>query len=180
MSGAIKVTIFGRLCKGLTLFHSTNVPLLKWFWAIYLTATDKSGISALRLAKHLGVSWPAARKMLKKIRMAMADRGSVYKLHNFIELDDAYVGGKRTGKRGRGAARKRPIVAAVEAREKKAGFMAVEAVDVISKNKVREFLQRHLKEGQTVRTDAFPALNPVSELHDHQKKLVPVVEEASK
>jgi len=162
-----------------TLFHSTNLPLVKWFWAIYLTATDKGGISALRLAKHIGISWPTARQMLKKIRMAMADRDSIYRLQNLIEFDDAYVGGKRTGKRGRGAAGKRPILVAVETREEKAGFMAVETVDVISKKTVREFLQKHLKEGQTVRTDAFPALNPISELHDHQKKVVSV-EEASK
>ena len=28
------------------LFHSTNLPLTKWFWAIYLMASDKGGISA--------------------------------------------------------------------------------------------------------------------------------------
>ena len=33
-----------------TLFHSTNLPLVKWFWAIYLLASDKGGISALRLS----------------------------------------------------------------------------------------------------------------------------------
>jgi transposase-like protein len=142
-------------------------------------ATDKGRISALRLAKHIDVSWPTARQMLKKIRMAMADRDGIYRLQNLIEFDDAYVGGKRTGKRGRGAAGKRPILVAVETREEKAGFMAVETVDVISKKTVREFVQKHLKEGQTVRTDGFPALNPVSEVHDHQKKVVPV-EESSK
>jgi len=162
-----------------TLFHSTNLPLVKWFWAIYLTATDKGGISALRLAKHIGVSWPTARQMLKKIRTAMKDRDSVYRLQNLIEFDDAYVGGKRTGKRGRGAAGKKPILVAVEDREETAGFMAIEAVDVISKETVREFLHKHLKEGQTVRTDAFPALNPVYEHHDHQKKVVPVEESSS-
>ena len=36
-----------------------------------------------------------------------------------------------------------------------------------------------MKKGQTVRTDGFPALSPVSEVHDHQKKVVPV-EESSK
>ena len=162
-----------------TLFHSTNLPLVKWFWAIYLTATDKGGISALRLSKHIGVSWPTARQMLKKMRIAMADRDSVYRLQNLIEFDDAYVGGKRTGNRGRGAAGKRPILVAVEDREETAGFMAIEAVDVISKETVREFLHKYLKEGQTVRTDAFPALNPVNERHDHQKMVVPP-EEASK
>ncbi|MBN2267307.1 MAG: IS1595 family transposase [Candidatus Babeliaceae bacterium] len=162
-----------------TLFHSTNLSLVKWFWAIYLAATDKGGISALRLAKHMSVSWPTARKMLKKIRVAMADRDNAYRLENVVEFDDAYVGGKRTGKRGRGAAGKKPILVAVETRGEKAGFMAVEAVDVISKETVRDFLQNHLKVGQTVRTDAFPALNSVKEMHYHQKKVVPA-EEISK
>lgn len=162
-----------------TLFHSTNLSLVKWFWAIYFTATDKGGISALRLAKHIGVSWPTARKMLSKIRMAMADRDSIYRLENFIEFDDAYIGGKRPGKRGRGAAGKKPILVAVETKEKKAGFMAIEAVDVISKKTVREFLQHHMKAGQIIRTDAFPALNPVKEMHGHQKKVV-LAEEVSK
>jgi hypothetical protein len=56
--------------------------------------------------------------------------------------------------------------------------MAIEAVDTISKETVRKFLQKYLKEGQTIRTDAFPALNPVGEQHDHQKAVVPA-EEAS-
>jgi transposase-like protein len=161
-----------------TLFHSTNLSLVKWFWAIYLTASDKGGISALRLSKHIGVSWPTARNMLKKIRIAMTDRDSEYRLEKLIEFDDAYIGGKRTGKRGRGAGGKKPILVAVETREGKAGFMAVEAVDTISKKSVREFLQNHLKVGQTVRTDAFPALNSVGQMHNHQKKVVPA-EQAS-
>jgi len=161
-----------------TLFHSTNLSLVKWFWAIYLTASDKGGISALRLAKHIGVSWPTARKMLKKIHTAMTDRDSKYRLEQLIEFDDAYIGGKRTGKRGRGAAGKQPILVAVETRDGNAGYMAIEAVDKISKKTVREFLQNHLKAGQTVRTDAFPALNSVGEMHNHQKKVVPA-EEAS-
>jgi hypothetical protein len=53
-------------------FHTTKIPLVKWFWAIYLTTSDKGGISALRLSKHLGVSWTCARNILKKIRTAMS------------------------------------------------------------------------------------------------------------
>jgi hypothetical protein len=43
-----------------TLFHSTNLPLTKWFWAIYLAASDKDGISAVRLSKQIEVSWITA------------------------------------------------------------------------------------------------------------------------
>jgi transposase-like protein len=161
-----------------TLFHSTNLPLVKWFWAIYLMASDKGGISALRLSKQIGVSWPTARNMLKKIRTAMAHRDSLYRLEQVIEFDDTYVGGKRPGKRGRGAAGKKPVLVAVETRGKKVGFMAMEAVETVSKKTVREFLHYRLKPGQTVRTDAFPALNSVNETQLHQKKVTPA-EEAS-
>src|SRR5665647_1499057 len=156
-----------------TLFHSTKVPLVKWFWAIYLIASDKRGISDLRIAKHLGVSWITARNMLRKIRKAMADRDSVYRLEDIVEFDDTLVGGKRAGKRGRGAEGKRPVLVAVETREKGAGFAAMHAVDSVSKVTVRQFLAKHLKSGQTVKTDALPALNAVGETQNHKKKVTP-------
>lgn len=156
-----------------TLFHATKVPLVKWFWAIYLMASDKGGISALRLSKHIGISWPSARNILKKIRTAMAHRDSIYRLENLIELDETYVGGKRAGKRGRGAEGKRPVIVAVETRDKGAGYVAMQAVDTVSKATVRPFLDFHLKHGQSVRTDAFPALNVVGEKHVHEKKVTP-------
>ena len=156
-----------------TLFHSTKVPLVKWFWAIYLMASDKGGVSALRIAKNVGVSWITARNMLRKIRKAMADRDSIYRLANLIEFDDTLVGGKRAGKRGRGAAGKRPVLVAVETREKGAGFVAMQAVDSVNKGTVRQFLAKHLKDGQTVKTDALPALNAVGETQEHQKKVTP-------
>jgi len=163
-----------------TLFHSTNLPLVKWFWAIYLMASDKGGISALRLSKHIGVSWPTARNMLKKIRTAMAHRDSIYRLFDeLIELDDTYVGGKKPGKRGRGAKGKKPILVAVEHKGKTAGFVAMKAVETVSGKEIKHFLERHLNNGQKVRTDALPAMNIVKESHQHDKKVTPAKETSS-
>ena len=158
-----------------TLFHSTNLPLVKWFWAIYLVASDKGGISATRLAKHIGVSWLTARRMLQKIRVAMGRRDSIYRLDDLIELDDTYVGGKR----GRGAEGKKPVLVAIENKGKKAGFMAMEAVPTISGETVRKFLEKRLKQGQSVRTDALPAMNAVNDTQEHQKKVTPAKEAAN-
>ena len=156
-----------------TIFHSTNLPLVKWFWAIYLIAADKGGISALRLSKHIGVSWVTAHRMLRKIRMVMAHRDSIYRLQSLIECDDTFIGGKKAGKRGRGAAGKKPVLVAVERRDKHAGFLAAEVVDEVSKNSVRNFLKRHIQPGQEIRTDALPALNAISESHFHEKRVTP-------
>ena len=96
-----------------TMFDHSKVGLPKWFAAIYLMGTDKGGVSALRLSKMIGVNWRTARLMLTKLRAAMADRDGQYLLDGLVELDDAFVGGRRPGKRGRGAEGRKPVIFAV-------------------------------------------------------------------
>lgn len=163
-----------------TLFHSTNLPLVMWFWAIYLVASDKGGISAMRLSKQIGVSWNTAWKMLKKLRAAMAHRDSIYRLlSETVELDDAFVGGKKPGKRGRGAGGKKPVLVAVESRGKTAGFVAMKAVESVSGEEIKKFLRHSLLGGQEVRTDALSAMNAVGEGHQHEKRVTPPEEAAT-
>ncbi len=59
---------------------------------------------------------------MHKIRIAMGHRDSIYRLHDLIEIDDALVGGRRSGKRGRGAEGKTPILVAIENRESVLGL----------------------------------------------------------
>jgi len=88
-----------------TVMHSTRTPLLIWFWAIYMLSTDKRGLSALSFSKKLGISYWRAWTMLQKIRSAMRDRDSKYKLAGIVEMDDAFFGGPKEGgdKRSRGS-----------------------------------------------------------------------------
>ena len=58
-----------------TVMHGSHTPLVNRFWAIYLAARDKRGVSALRLEKELEVSYPTAWLMLHKIRRAMGGAG---------------------------------------------------------------------------------------------------------
>lgn len=157
-----------------TVFHRTHVPLPKWFAALYLMAADKGGISALRLSKLVGVSWPTAHFMLRRLRRAMADRDSVYRLSGLIEVDDALVGGRRPGKRGRGAEGRVPVLLAVENRGRAAGFAAAEVLsDGLNHTTVRAFAQRHLGRVATARSDALPALNSLAERHTHDARVTP-------
>jgi transposase-like protein len=59
-----------------TIFHKTRTPLVSWFWAIYRMSQDKKGISAMQLAKEVGVSYPTAWLMLHKIRMYQQSRNA--------------------------------------------------------------------------------------------------------
>ncbi|WP_420805797.1 transposase, partial [Cohnella thermotolerans] len=57
-----------------TIMHKSRTPLLTWFWAIFLVAHDKRGVSAVFLSRELEISYPTAWLMLHKIRKAMGDR----------------------------------------------------------------------------------------------------------
>ena len=114
-----------------TIFHKTRTPLKKWFWAVYLVGSDKRGCSAVQLSKKIAVSYPTAWLMIHKIRKAMKDRDTPYKLNHFIEMDDAYFGSKSAGKRGRGASNKSKVIIAVENRGNYAGYATMHVVEHI-------------------------------------------------
>ena len=97
-----------------TIFHATKLPLTLWFAAIHLVVTAKNGISSVELGRRLGVKQPTAWAVKHKIMAVMARREGETALTGRVEMDDAYLGGVRSGgKRGRGAAGKTPFVAAV-------------------------------------------------------------------
>ena len=156
-----------------TLFHGSRIPLTKWFWAIYFLGSDKGSISALRLSKLIEVNWRTARLILSKLRAAMGHRDSLYRLSGVIEIDDALVGGRRKGKRGRGAEGKTPVIVAVESKGKRAGFIAMQAVDSVCHDTVNKFVAKHLNEQQEVHTDALPALSIIDNTQQHEAKVTP-------
>ena len=55
-----------------TVMHRTHLPLTVWFWAIYLCATDKRGISAVQLSRTLNICYESAWYLLHRIRRSMA------------------------------------------------------------------------------------------------------------
>ena len=74
-----------------TILHNTKTPLTVWFWAAYLTVTDKRGISALLLQRQLGLSrYETAWMLLHKLRRAMVNAARE-SLHGDVEIDDTLV-----------------------------------------------------------------------------------------
>ena len=98
-----------------TIFAATKVALRTWFRALYHVTQTKQGISSIELARRLGVTQTTAWTIKHKLGQVMLERDARKLLAGRIELDDAYLGGERSGgKRGRGSAGKTPFLAAVE------------------------------------------------------------------
>jgi len=51
-----------------TIFEKSTTSLQLWFYAIYLVASTRCGISAKQLERELGVPYKTAHRMMKKIR----------------------------------------------------------------------------------------------------------------
>jgi hypothetical protein len=101
------------LCSG-TLFHASNLPLTKWFQAIYLVTQNKNNLSALSLKRHLGVSYSTGWRVKHKLLEPMRYRESRRLLEGVVFADDSVLRGEPTGKPGRGSENKAPSMAAVE------------------------------------------------------------------
>ena len=91
-----------------TIFHKSPTPLRFWFYAMFLIASTRCGISAKQLERELGVTYKTAWRMFKQIRSLMDEQSNPFNGH--VEVDETYIGGKRSGPRGRGAAGKTPVV----------------------------------------------------------------------
>ncbi|WP_051304588.1 IS1595 family transposase [Chitinilyticum litopenaei] len=97
-----------------TLFEKSSLPLRLWFLALYLIGEAKTGLSALALKCQLGVNYRTAWLVQHKIMQAMLERDARYQLDGVVQVDDAYLGGERSGgKAGRGPENKIPCMAAM-------------------------------------------------------------------
>lgn len=106
----------GYQCSSIvgTIMEATKLPLTKWFLAMFLLTQSKNAIAALELMRQLGVTYKTAWMMKHKLLEVMAQREAPRALSGRVEVDDAYLGGEREGKAGRGSENKVPFVAAVQ------------------------------------------------------------------
>jgi transposase len=81
-----------------TIFEKTTTPLHLWFYAMYIMASTRCGISAKQLERELGVTYKTAHRMMKKIRTElMADAGDE-PLSGDVEIDETSWGGRPRGR----------------------------------------------------------------------------------
>lgn len=99
-----------------TVFESSKLPLSIWFLAIYLITQSKNDVAALELKRTLGVAYNTAWLIKHKLMRVMTEREDDRVLSGRVEADDAYLGGVREGKAGRGAVGKVPLVIGVQTR----------------------------------------------------------------
>ena len=141
-----------------TIFHRTRTPLSTWFAAIWLVTSQKNGASAQNLHDMLGLgSYETAWAWLHKLRRAMV-RPERELLAGVVEVDESFVGGRATGRRG-ASTDKVPVMIAVENvgtqvnRKLRLGRVRLGVADAPGSIQLVEFARTTVAPGSLIRTD---------------------------
>lgn len=156
-----------------TVFSSTKLALTTWFLGLYFVTQDKKGISSLELKRRLGISYHAAWRMKHKLMQAMMEREQSKVLSGFIEVDDAYIGGERSGKPGRGAAGKTPFVAAVQTTAQgHPEAIKLQIVDGFRSKAISDLAKQFFAAGSTIISDGLPCFHAVTDAGCEHDRIV--------
>ena len=134
-----------------TILQDTRTPLVSWFYAMYLFCTTRHGVSGKELQRQLGVTYKTAYRIGQQIRdLTSKAQGFDTLLAGHIELDEAYVGGRKSGgKRGRGAPGKTIVMGLAE----RGGRFRAEVIPNVKKDTLRNVVLENVAEGSVVSTD---------------------------
>jgi transposase-like protein len=141
-------------CAG-TIFQDSRTSLQLWFYAMYLFIATRHGVSGKELERTLGVTYKTAYRMGQHIRDLMGKANGLEMLAGHVEIDEAYVGGYRPGKRGRGAAGKTIVMGL----EERGGKMIAEVIPNTRHQTLRNVAERNVELGSEVSTDELISYN---------------------
>ena len=134
-------------------------------------------VPAYRLARDMGVDVKVISRVYQRLREAIFHvaelEAMTHKLSGEIELDEAYFGGRRKGKRGRGAAGKSVVFGLLE----RDGRVYTKVVENVTADNLMAHIKARTRKGSVYYTDAFrgyQSLKRYGKHHtvNHSKSLV--------
>ena len=145
-----------------TILHGSKLPLIVWFWAVYLMATHSNGISALQLQKQLGLgSYKSAWLLCAKLRRAMVAPGRA-PLAGLVEVDETVLPLRTKEDPVAGGGRRSPegkmfVAGAVEVDNGAPARLRLAAIKDFSAASLHRFVAANVTAGATIKTDGWPS-----------------------
>jgi transposase-like protein len=138
-----------------TILQGTRHSLRLWCRAMWYMTNQKSGVSALGLQRVLGLgSYRTAWRWLHKLRYAMVRPGRE-RLTGVVEADEAFLGGPKPGKRGRGATGKAVVSVVAQVDGRRIGRIRLRRIPDASAKSLERTVQAAVEPESTVRTDGW-------------------------
>lgn len=156
-----------------TIFHSTKLPLQKWFLAVSTVLNAKKGISSLQLHRELGITQKTAWYLIMRIRKAFKETPE--QLSGIIQCDELFIGGKNhnkhkkqreeLNKKGTGYVNKIPIFGMIQQDGK---IIAFKMNRQPSQATLEPLILRYITKGSTIITDGFGGYANLSKNYTHK------------
>ena len=152
-------------CVG-TPFEKSRTSLQLWFYAIYLFTSTRSGVSAKELQRQLGVTYKCAWRMGHEIRKHMSFVDGDPILDGDVEVDETYIGGERSGKRGRGADGKTILFGMLD----RDGGVMTKVVQNTKGKTLKGLIAENVEEGSTIHSDEYRPYNGLDQMgYEHKR-----------
>ncbi len=147
-----------------TMFEGSNLPLKKWFYAIYLFLSHKRGISSCQLARDINVTQKTAWFMLHRIRYNVKDDDANF--NDMTQVDETYIGGKtkrNRGGQGRSTKQKTPVMGLLSD-----GLVYAKVIKNASSKVLLGVIDELVRKGSTVISDSWSGYNKVKNEYIHE------------
>ena len=146
-----------------TIFHKSTTSLLTWFYVIRLMSSTRVGVSAKHIQRETGVTYKTAWRMMKQIRLLMAEK---IQLSGAVEIDEANFGGsdENKSKHLRGS-RKTPVLGMVE----RDGRVVAQVVPDVKTATLVPAVRRTIEAGSFAITDEYAPYGVAA--HNHYSHL---------
>ena len=156
-----------------TIFAASKLPLSVWFLAMQLLTQAKNNVSALELRRQLGVCYRTAWLIKHKLTEVMCQREANRVLEGRVEMDDAYLGGQRSGgKVGRGSENKVSLVAAVQTTADGKPVAMCLKMQPFTKVAMADFAKRHLGAKSCIVSDGLKCFAAVQSVGIEHERVV--------
>lgn len=141
-------------CVG-TPMERSRTPIHKWFFAMFLFCTSKHGVSAMELKDKIGVTYKCAWRMAHEIRKYMAQVDGDGMLDGHVELDEAYIGGRKRGGKAKGLTGRGADKAIVFGMVEREGEVITRVVQGAGRRDLLPHVRAHVEPGSHISTDEW-------------------------
>lgn len=145
-----------------TIFEHSSTSLRLWYYAMYLMASTRCGISAKQIQRETGVTYKTAWRMFRQIRSLLSEPDMQLE-GPAVEMDETYMGGKRkygTGRPMRGDKKLTPVAGIV----KRGGKIVARAVEDVKGSTLLELVREHVLPKSMIFTDELKAYDGIKHM----------------
>ena len=126
------------------MFDKSKIPLYIAFHIAFRVCTKKKGMSSLELSHEFEQRQMTCWEFKWKVQQAMAS-SLKYPLLGEVHVDECFIGGEETQKRGRSKGKKRLVVVALEKLHGEGvGRAYAQIIDNASSTSFRPFFEAHI------------------------------------